>query len=99
MRFCNQFPAVNNHRPNRNFTLLSRRHLFQCPERMAAAKGAKLIEAPQGGHTARRSFVDDAPLDRTDAFFEGTPAEISTTIRSASSGDADILAFSVGARF
>ena len=44
-------------------------------------------------------FVDDAPLDRTDTFFEGTPAQLSTTIRSNSSGNADILAFSVGARF
>ena len=44
-------------------------------------------------------FVNDAPLDRTDAFFEGTPAEIATTIRSDSSGNADILAVSLGARF
>ncbi|GAB5349154.1 OmpP1/FadL family transporter [Alteriqipengyuania sp. 357] len=44
-------------------------------------------------------FVKSAPIDRTDSFFEGTPAEVPTTIRSFSTGDADIVAVSLGARF
>ncbi|EDL49195.1 OmpP1/FadL family transporter [Erythrobacter sp. SD-21] len=44
-------------------------------------------------------FVKSEPIDRTDTFFEGTPAAIDARIRSNSSGDADVLAFSLGARF
>ena len=44
-------------------------------------------------------FVKGEPIDRTDTFFEGTPAAVDARIRSDSSGNADVLAFSVGARF
>lgn len=43
-------------------------------------------------------FVTTEPLDRTDRFFDGTPAAIDSTIRSVNSGDADILALSVTAK-
>ena len=44
-------------------------------------------------------FVKSEPIDRTDTFFAGTPAAVDARIRSASSGDADVLALSIGARF
>lgn len=44
-------------------------------------------------------FVKGEPIDRTDTFFAGTPAAIDTTVRSQSSGDADVVALSIGARF
>ena len=44
-------------------------------------------------------FVKAEPIDRTDTFFQGTPAAIDARIRSDSSGNADILAFSLGANF
>lgn len=44
-------------------------------------------------------FVKSEPINRTDNFFEGTPAQVSTTVRSISSGNADVLAVSLGAKF
>ncbi len=44
-------------------------------------------------------FVKSEPIDRTDTFFAGTPAAIDTRIRSNSTGNADVLALAIGARF
>lgn len=44
-------------------------------------------------------FVKSEPIDRTDTFFGGSPAAIDARIRSDSSGNAEVLAFSLGARF
>ncbi|MFK4005187.1 OmpP1/FadL family transporter [Qipengyuania sp. NPDC077563] len=44
-------------------------------------------------------FVKSEPLDRTDGFFQGTPAAVDATIRSDSRGNADVLAFSLAANF
>lgn len=43
-------------------------------------------------------FVSTEEIDRTDGFFEGTPAEIDATIRSTNSGDADIIGLSASIR-
>ena len=44
-------------------------------------------------------FVKTEDLNRTDSFFQGTPAQVDATIRSTNTGNVDILAFSVGATF
>lgn len=44
-------------------------------------------------------WVKSEPIDRTDTFFAGTPAAVDATVRSNSTGNADVVALSLGARF
>ena len=44
-------------------------------------------------------FVKGEPIDRTDTFFGGTPAAVDARVRANSSGNADVIALSLGARF
>lgn len=44
-------------------------------------------------------FVSEESLERTDRFYEGTPAQVNSTLRSRNTGDADILAVGLTAAF
>ena len=44
-------------------------------------------------------FVSEESLERTDRFYEGTPAQVNSTLRSRNAGDADILAVGLTAAF
>ena len=44
-------------------------------------------------------FVSEESLNRTDSFYEGTPAQVNSTLRSRNTGDADLLAVGLTATF
>lgn len=70
-------------------------------DRTWATAGATwhLSDAFEANLSYAHVFVKGEPINRTDAFYEGTPAQITTTVRSNVTGNADIFAFSLGARF